>query len=117
MFAIAAVINGISKAHRDFLKAGGYGFIIGDGKLDYGNEDIVEAYYNAKLSAFLWITADYQFVDHPGYNKDRGPVNIVALRGHIEFKYFNTLPFNYLSVSNKELYRAHLHVRFQFVMC
>jgi hypothetical protein len=85
VFGIAGVSNGISKDHRDFLKEGGYGFIIGDGNLNYGNETILETYYNAQLTKFFWLTFDYQFVSHPGYNKDRGPVNVFALRGHVEF--------------------------------
>lgn len=85
VWAIAAVINGISKSHRDFLKEGGYGFIIGDGTLDYGGENIIETYYNARLNKFLWLTFDYQFVNHPGYNKDRGPVHVFGVRGHVEF--------------------------------
>ncbi len=82
---IAIVSNGLSADHRNFLKAGGYGFIIGDGKLNYGHEAILETYYNAKLSKFFWVTADYQFVNNPAYNKDRGPVHVFAIRGHIEF--------------------------------
>ncbi|HET7117632.1 MAG TPA: carbohydrate porin [Hanamia sp.] len=85
VFGIASVINGISGPHRDFLEAGGYGFIIGDGKLNYGHEAIVEAYYNAFLSKFFWLTLDYQFVNNPAYNKDRGPVNVFAVRGHVAF--------------------------------
>ncbi len=85
VFGIAAVINGISKEHQHFLEAGGYGFIIGDGKLNYGNEVIAETYYNAKISTFFWLTFDYQFVSHPGYNKDRGPVHVFGIRGHVEF--------------------------------
>jgi high affinity Mn2+ porin len=82
---IAGVWNGISKEHRAFLKEGGYGFIIGDGNLNYGHEDIIEAYYNARLTRFFWLTFDYQFVNNPGYNKDRGPVHVFGLRGHIGF--------------------------------
>jgi len=82
---MAAVINGISAGHRAFLKAGGYGFIIGDGRLDYGYEEVLEAYYNARLFDKAWATVDYQFVNHPAYNKDRGPVHVFAIRGHIEF--------------------------------
>lgn len=82
---IAGVINGISGDHRAFLKAGGYGFIIGDGNLNYGYEEILEAYYNARLFSKIWATLDYQFVNNPAYNKDRGPVHVFAIRGHIEF--------------------------------
>jgi len=82
---IACVINGISSEHQAFLKAGGYGFIIGDGNLNYGHEAILETYYDAKISDAFWLSFDYQFVKNPGYNKDRGgPVNVFALRGHIE---------------------------------
>jgi hypothetical protein len=83
--AIAGVINGISDRHRDFLERGGTGFIIGDGTLTYGHEAIIETYYNARLGPFLYVSFDYQFVNHPGYNKDRGPVHVFGVRGHIEF--------------------------------
>jgi hypothetical protein len=83
---VAAVVNGISAGHRAFLKAGGYGFIIGDGNLNYGHESIVETYYNARLYNHCYLTFDYQYVTNPGYNKDRhGPVHVFAFRGHIEF--------------------------------
>ena len=82
---VAAVVNGISSEHRAFLKAGGYGFIIGDGNLNYGHESIIETYYNARLLPNFWASIDYQFVNNPGYNKDRGPVHVFAVRGHIEF--------------------------------
>lgn len=82
---IASVINGISTGHKNFLKDGGYGFIIGDGKLNYGHEGIIEAYYNALLTKFFSLSIDYQFVNNPGYNKDRGPVNAFAVRGHVSF--------------------------------
>jgi len=85
VFGLAAVVNGLSSGHRTFIADGGYGFIIGDGKLNYGKEMILETYYNAKLTKTFWLTADYQFVNHPAYNKDRGPVNVFAIRGHIEF--------------------------------
>jgi high affinity Mn2+ porin len=82
---IAAVVNGISSGHRAFLKEGGYGFIIGDGALNYGYEEIAEAYYNIKLFSAFWLSFDYQFVNHPAYNKDRGPVHVFGVRGHVEF--------------------------------
>jgi high affinity Mn2+ porin len=85
IWGIAGVMNGISAEHRNFLKAGGYGFIIGDGTLNYGKEQILETYYNARLSKILSLTFDYQFVNNPAYNKDRGPVHVFGIRGHVEF--------------------------------
>ena len=84
VLGIGFAVNGISSGHREFLKKGGYGFIIGDGQLNYAPETIVESFYNAKLLPFAWLTFDYQFVAQPGHNKDRGPVHVFALRLHIE---------------------------------
>ncbi len=85
VFGIAYVANGISKDHINYLNAGGYGFIIGDGKLPhYGYEQILETYYKIKLAKTLWITLDYQYIANPAYNKDRGAVNVFAVRGHVE---------------------------------
>ncbi|OCX52210.1 porin [Mucilaginibacter sp. PPCGB 2223] len=85
-FGIAGDINGISKDHRDFLATGGYGFIIGDGKLtNYKAESIFETYYSAKINTNLFVSADYQFVANPAYNADRGPVSFFAIRAHVEF--------------------------------
>ena len=84
--ALAFVANGISKPHRNYLAAGGYGFLIGDGKLNYSPELIAELYY--KINAYqkkFWITPDYQFIVNPAYNKDRGPVSVFSIRAHVEF--------------------------------
>jgi high affinity Mn2+ porin len=82
---LAQVINGISKDHQAFLQRGLYGFIIGDGQLNYGREAISEIYYQARIARTFYLAADYQFVSHPAYNKDRGPVHVFAIRGHLEF--------------------------------
>lgn len=83
---IAVVSNGLSVPHRDFLKAGGYGFMIGDGKLPrYDREDIAELFYECRIFYNCWLTLDYQLVAHPAYNSDRGPVNLFAARAHFEF--------------------------------
>jgi high affinity Mn2+ porin len=83
---LAFVSNGISADHRDFLNIGGYGFMIGDGKLpNYTRENIAELFYEVKLFTNLFATLDYQFVSHPAYNQDRGPVSLLAARVHIYF--------------------------------
>jgi high affinity Mn2+ porin len=82
----AIVSNGISAGHHDFLNIGGYGFMIGDGKLpNYTRENITELFYEVKLFENLFATLDYQFVMHPAYNRDRGPVSLLAARIHIYF--------------------------------
>ena len=83
---IAGVVNGISNAHIAFLNAGGLGILVGDGQLpNYSTEKILEAYYSYALTASTRLTFDYQFVANPGYNADRGPVNIFAARAHWQF--------------------------------
>jgi hypothetical protein len=84
VWGVAIVSNGISKEHQDYLAAGGHGFIIGDGKLNYARENIVETYYRAQVASFMSISVDYQFALHPAYNKDRGPIHIIGLRVHFD---------------------------------
>jgi high affinity Mn2+ porin len=81
---IAFVINQISKDHQAYLEAGGYGFIIGDGNLNYSPESILEAFYSLKVFEFLYASPDYQFILNPAYNSDRGPVNVFSIRFHVE---------------------------------
>ena len=82
---LAFVANGLSTGQRDYLAAGGIGFIIGDGRLNYGPEEILEAYYNWQLKPGVNVTFDVQGVNHPAYNRDRGPVGIAGVRVHLEF--------------------------------
>ena len=81
---IAAVQNFLSGDHRSFLAAGGTGFIIGDGRLNYAPESIVEAYYAFYAGAGFTTTLDYQQVWNPAYNQDRGPAPVLSLRLHWE---------------------------------
>jgi high affinity Mn2+ porin len=81
----ALAVDGLSGLHRSYLAAGGYGFIVGDGRLNYSTEDLAEVYYAWRPAPWLALTPDYQFVLHPGYNRDRGPVSVFALRVHLEF--------------------------------
>jgi high affinity Mn2+ porin len=85
IFRAAAVVNGISDDHRAYLAAGGYGFIIGDGKLNYALECIAELQYLTHITNYFALSVDYQLVVNPAYNVDRGPVNVFGVRGHVEF--------------------------------
>jgi len=80
-FGVAAVGSRLSSPHRQYLAAGGLGFILGDGRLNYSSEIVLETYYSAKLK-WVFFTVDYQYVTNPAFNRDRGPVSIFALRVH-----------------------------------
>ena len=83
---LAGIIDGLSSAHRDFLAAGGLGPLVGDGRLPhYSPEGVVEMYYDAEIFKNVHLGVDYQFVANPGYNNDRGPVNIFSSRFHFQF--------------------------------
>jgi carbohydrate-selective porin OprB len=82
---IVFVSNGISRDHQEYLALGGDGFILGDGKLNYGRENIAEAYYTLHVWRGVFASLDFQYVDHPGYNRDRGPVVVPGLRLHVDF--------------------------------
>jgi hypothetical protein len=78
--AVALVVHGLSRPHRDYLGAGGQGFLLGDGGLNYGSEEILEGYYRLQIGNFLQVSPDLQFLRHPGYNRDRGPAVVLGFR-------------------------------------
>jgi high affinity Mn2+ porin len=82
---VAIVASGLSPWHERYLAQGGYGFIIGDGALNYGPELIGDLYYKVQLSEALSISAIYQPIVNPAYNRDRGPVQILSARFHVAF--------------------------------
>src|SRR5262249_14698054 len=82
---VAVVSNGLSAGHREYLRAGGLGFLLGDGTLAYGRGAILETYYTAHAWRGVFGTVGGQFIDHPGYNRDRGPVAVFAARMHVDF--------------------------------
>lgn len=83
---VAALTNAISAVHQHYLGLGGLGILVGDGKLPRpGPEQILEVYYDVALAKPLHLTFDGQFINHPAYNRDRGPVPIGAMRLHAQF--------------------------------
>jgi high affinity Mn2+ porin len=82
---VAFVANGLSSAHRDYLAAGGVGFFIGDGRINYREELIGEAYYSIEVAKNSTITLDAQRIRNPAYNADRGPASFYGVRVHLEF--------------------------------
>ena len=83
---LAGALNRISHQGKLYLAAGGLGGIIGDGQLpNAGPEQILEVYYRVPVFSFAHLTVDYQFINHPAYNRDRGPVSIFGLRARVQF--------------------------------
>jgi high affinity Mn2+ porin len=79
------VSNGISRDHQQYLALGGSGFLLGDGRLNYGRENTIETYYTMHAWRGFYPSFGIQYIDHPGYNRDRGPVVVSSLRLHLEF--------------------------------
>ncbi len=82
---IAFLTDGIKKDHQDYLADGGLGFLLGDGKLNYGRENILETYYTLHVWRGLYVAPGAQYIVDPGYNRDRGPVFVGSFRAHMEF--------------------------------
>jgi high affinity Mn2+ porin len=83
---LAGAANRISHQGKLYLAAGGLSGIIGDGQLaNAGPEQILEMYYRVPVFSFAHLTIDYQFINHPAYNGDRGPVSIYGLRARVQF--------------------------------
>ena len=82
---IAFVTNAIKKDHQEYLAAGGLGFLLGDGKLNYGRENILESYYTAHVWRGIYLAPGLQHINDPAYNRDRGPLIVPSFRAHVEF--------------------------------
>jgi hypothetical protein len=78
------VTNGIAADHQFYLQHGGLGFLLGDGNLTYGSETIFETYYNLHIWRGLYGGLDFQHINNPGYNRDRGPIVVPGIRLHLE---------------------------------
>jgi high affinity Mn2+ porin len=85
VFGLGFVASGASRSNQEFLEAGGTDILDGDGALTYGSEKVIEAYYNFSIWKNIQVTPDYEFVDNPAYNRDRGPVSVIAIRLHGQF--------------------------------
>ncbi len=82
---LAGAKTEIVKIHREYLNAGGLGFLLGDGKLNYRPEQLIETYYRAQLGAYFQLSPDVQYIRNPGYNHDRGPATVLSLRVNLRY--------------------------------
>jgi carbohydrate-selective porin OprB len=79
------ISNAIKRDHQNYLRLGGLGFLLGDGNLNYGRENILESYYNVHAWRGLFYSVDLQHINNPGYNRDRGPAWVGSVRTHVDF--------------------------------
>lgn len=82
---LAVVRNHLSNDGQRYFDAGGLGILIGEGYMPYRPEGIVETYYQWQVNKWMTVALNYQRVSNPGYNRERGPVNVTGLRLHAEF--------------------------------
>jgi high affinity Mn2+ porin len=82
---VGTVVERLSPEAREYFAAGGLGILIGDGRLNYQMEKVLETYYAFSVTNWATASFDYQFIADPGYNADRGPVSIFSARLHAEF--------------------------------
>jgi high affinity Mn2+ porin len=82
---LVVVTNAIKRDHQEYLRLGGVGFLLGDGGLNYGRENIIESYYNGHVWRGIFAAFDLQHINNPGYNHDRGPLLVPSLRFHLDF--------------------------------
>jgi high affinity Mn2+ porin len=84
-FGLAGLANGITRVEQEFLEVGGLGILAGDGNLNYGWEKILETYYDAAVWKTVHVAVDYQFIDDPAFNRERGPVSVLGIRLRAQF--------------------------------
>lgn len=82
---VVFVSNGISHDHQEYLALGGDGFLLGDSRLNYRRENIMETYYTLHAWRGVYPAFGLQHITNPGYNRDRGPVLVPSVRLHVEF--------------------------------
>ncbi len=75
----------LSSQHIAYLNLGGIDGFIGDGKINYKPEQVLDIFYKYHFIKSTWLSLDYQHIANPAYNADRGPVDIYSGRVHFEF--------------------------------
>jgi hypothetical protein len=82
---LAFGVNGITSSHQHYLQQGGIGMLVGDGTLNYGLEQVTEAYYRIQVGRYVQISPDFQYIWNPAYNKDRGPIQVYGVRMRVYY--------------------------------
>jgi len=84
-FGVGVAWNGVNADHRDYLAAGGLGYMLGDGALRYAPENVADVFYRFAPVKFLAVSAEGQRFTNLAFNRDRGPVTVWGLRFHASF--------------------------------
>ena len=74
---VAGVVNALSRREVAFIGASGLGILIGDGKLNYATENIIETYYRYQLAYPVAVTFDHQLFFDPALQ----PSSRAGIRG------------------------------------
>ena len=74
-----------AKSHAEYLTLGGVDGFVGDGAIKAAMESSLDMFYSVNVRKPLWFTGDFQHIVNPGFNADRGPVNVFSVRIHGEF--------------------------------
>ena len=82
---LAIALNGVNRDHRDYLAAGGLGFMLGDGRLRYAAERAIDGYYSFAATSFASVSLEVERFNNPAFNRDRGPLTVYGGRLHLEF--------------------------------
>jgi len=73
-------IGGRSGPHQRFMRAGGTGFILCDGRLNYRPERMTELYDDARVAPGTNPAGNVPLVNNAAQNADRGPIRVLSLR-------------------------------------
>ena len=46
---------------------------------------VFETYYRIQLGRFVQLSPDFQYIQNPGYNRDRGPVKVYGMRLRVSY--------------------------------
>jgi len=85
VLGVGVAWNGVNADHRDYLAASGLGFMLGDGALTYGAENVADVFYRFAPWKFFAVSAEAQRFTNLAFNRDRGPVSVWGLRFHASF--------------------------------
>jgi high affinity Mn2+ porin len=83
LVGVALALNGINRDHRDYLAAGGLGFMLGDGTLRASAEQVLDIFYRVSVAPFAELTVEAERYENPGFNRDRGPLTVYGVRVHL----------------------------------